>query len=365
MTPTDEQIRLAIAQQAADWCVANQSGSLDEAGRRAFMAWLRISPVHVDEYLRMAVISRELQLAAADPQIPLASWLEEARSQAVDNVASLTLPISRRESFWKSLWPRGWLLAVPATALAALLVGVLLFWTEARELLGRGRTYETAHGQQHSWQLSDGSTLRLNTDSAVRVRFSRTQRLIEVTRGQALFKVAHEAHRPFHVAVGGADVIAVGTQFEVYSQGSTALVTVIEGSVAVNNSGAPATFTGAEPPIGTLKLRAGQRVRIESGTVAGEPWTVDLHQTEAWLSGQIVFDQRPLGEVADEFNRYATVAIEIDDPTQRNILVSGIVDVKDSESFIAFLRAMNDVTIERTPTRIKVFRRHRPERNGS
>ena len=364
MTPTDEQIRLAIAQQAADWFVGNQSGALDEAGRGVFMGWLKTSPVHVDEYLRMAAISRGLHVAAADPRIPLESWLEEARSQPVDNVASLSPSISHRESFWKSLRPRGWLLAVPATGLAALVVGLLLFWTEARELLGLGTTYETAHGQQRSWQLSDGSMLRLNTDSAVRVQFSRTRRSIEVTRGQVFFKAVHEARRQFRVVVGGVTLIAVGTQFEVYRPGSTALVTVIDGRVAVLNRATSAVGTGAELPVGTLTLRASQRVRIDSGTVASEPWTVDLHQTEAWLNGKIEFEQRPLGEVADEFNRYASVPVEMEDASLRTILVSGVIDTADLESFIAFLQAMDDVRIDRTPARIKVFRRQRPERSG-
>jgi transmembrane sensor len=364
MTPTDEQIRLAIAQQAADWFAANQLGSLDETGRGEFLGWLKTSPVHVDEYLHMAVISRGLRASAADPRIPLESWLEEARLQPADNVASLSPSISRRESFWKRCRPRGWLPAVPATVLAALVVCLLLFWTEARELLALGTTYETAHGQQRSWQLSDGSALRLNTDSAVRVRFSRTQRLIEVTRGQALFSVAHEARRQFRVLVGGANLIAVGTQFEVYRPGSTALVTVIDGRVAVFNLGTSAFGTGAELPVGTLTLRAGQRIRIESGTVASEPWTVDLHQTEAWLNGKIEFEQRPLGEIADEFNRYASVPVEIGDASLRTILVSGVIDAADLESFVAFLQAMGDVRIERTPARIKVFRRQRPERSG-
>jgi transmembrane sensor len=365
MTPTDEQIRLAIAQQAADWFVANQSGSLDEAGRGAFMGWLKTSPVHVDEYLRMAAISRGLRVAAADPRVPLESWLEEARSEPVDNVASLTPPVSHGESFRKSRWLHRPLLAVvPATVLAALAVVLFLFWTEAWELLGLGTTYETAHGQQHSWQLADGSELRLNTDSAVRVHFSRSQRFVEVARGQALFEVAHEARRQFRVVVGGATLIAVGTQFEVYRLGSAALVTVIDGRVAILNRGTSAVGMGAELPVGTLTLRAGQRVRIESGTVASEPWTVDLHQTEAWLNRKIEFEQRPLGEVADEFNRYASVPVEIEDASLRTILVSGVIDAADLESFIAFLHARDDVRIERTPARIKVLRRQRPERSG-
>jgi len=91
MAPTDEQIRLAIAQQAAEWFVAQRTGSLDEAGRAAFAVWLKTSPVHVDEYLRMAAISGELSLAAQDPRLPVAAWIDEATSETESGKAPRVL----------------------------------------------------------------------------------------------------------------------------------------------------------------------------------------------------------------------------------------------------------------------------------
>ena len=41
MTVTEQQIRHAIAEQAAEWFVASRTGPLDEQGRADFMAWLR------------------------------------------------------------------------------------------------------------------------------------------------------------------------------------------------------------------------------------------------------------------------------------------------------------------------------------
>lgn len=82
MAPTDEQIRLAIAQQAAEWFVAHRTGSLGEEGRAGFAAWLKASPVHLDEYLRMAAIWGELRTTAQDPRLPIEAWIAEAISEA-------------------------------------------------------------------------------------------------------------------------------------------------------------------------------------------------------------------------------------------------------------------------------------------
>lgn len=370
MAPTDEQIRLAIAQQAAEWFVAHRTSPLDDEGRVTFVAWLKTSPVHVDEYLRMAAISGELRLTAQDPQLPVAAWVAEAASEIpgaeAPNAAGSgshhgapnVIPLrpspkthgERRAGRWLSGWRLAGALAIPASVLAAFLVSFLFGGTPAR-------AYETAHGEQRTWRLPDGTTLRLNTDSAVEVRISGTERLVDLSRGQAFFEVPHDLQRRFRVNAGGAEIIAVGTQFDVYRYGRTVQVTVLAGRVAVLSGSVPSPVSGAALPAGTLHLAAGQRLRLVDGVIEGRPTSVDVHDAEAWLRGQIAFEQRPLGEVAAEFSRYAPVPIEIDDPSLRAVPVSGVFDARDAESFLAFLRARKDVVIERSPTRVRVFKR--------
>ena len=55
-----------IAQQAADWFVANRAG-LSAREREDFAAWLKASPLHVEEYLGFAVIARDLRDVCRDP----------------------------------------------------------------------------------------------------------------------------------------------------------------------------------------------------------------------------------------------------------------------------------------------------------
>ena len=64
MTPSEEQVRSAVAQQAGTWFIANQSGSLEHAERAAFVAWLKASPIHVEEYLGVALVAHDLPAAA-------------------------------------------------------------------------------------------------------------------------------------------------------------------------------------------------------------------------------------------------------------------------------------------------------------
>ena len=57
MRTRDVQVREIIADQAGEWFVAHRAGSLSAAERREFEAWLRASPIHVEEYLGVAFAS--------------------------------------------------------------------------------------------------------------------------------------------------------------------------------------------------------------------------------------------------------------------------------------------------------------------
>jgi len=60
MNASDAQIRSAITQVAAEWYAAHRSGPLAEADRAAFLAWLKASPIHIEEYLGVAALERTL-----------------------------------------------------------------------------------------------------------------------------------------------------------------------------------------------------------------------------------------------------------------------------------------------------------------
>jgi transmembrane sensor len=76
----------------------------------------------------------------------------------------------------------------------------------------------------------------------------------------------------------------------------------------------------------------------------------------AWLHRQIAFQHEALSIVAAEFSRYSPAPIVIESPELRALAVSGVFNVDDTESFVAFLRSLKGVGVEVTPTRIRVFK---------
>jgi transmembrane sensor len=358
MTSKDEQIRAAIVDQAAEWLVANDEKPLAAAESAALAAWLKASPVHVEEFLGVSVVARDLREAAADAEYSVDTVV--ARARAEDDA-----PVQR-------LWPRlitparsvssrAWLTVAAATMAAIVLVslGIRSLW-EVRPgvavLVGTTALhFETRHGEQLTRRLADNSVLHLNTDSAVTIRFGRTERLVMLTSGQADFEVAHEPNRAFRVFAGTAEVVAIGTQFDVRLQDDSTVVTVIEGRVAVRPSPVSETRranTNHAPRY--VEVGADQQIRVAADEWPVAPTTVDTLRSTAWLRHEIMFDHEPLERVAADFNRYATKRIEIATPALRNLEITGAFATGDTEAFIAFLRSLQGVRVEVTATDVRV-----------
>jgi transmembrane sensor len=363
MNSNDEQVRAAIAEQAGEWFVANDEGPLDATDAAALAAWLKASPVHVEEFLGVSVIARDLKEARSDPEFALEAIL--ARAQAEDEKQVLPL------------WPRvidtvrngtssRWLAAAVAMAACAVLsVGVLLtrnLWQpiahpSAPEVVA-ALHFETGHGEQASHRLADNSVLHLDTDSAVTVRYSKNERLVTLTSGQADFEVTHEPSRAFRVIAGWAVVIDLGTKFDVRLEQGSTLVTVVEGRVAVGPSEAsekPGTNVSQNHSPRLSELSANQQMRVTEGEWPATPVEVDAQRATAWMHRQIAFDHEPLERVAAEFNRYSAKPIEIATPALRNLQISGVFATDDPEAFIAFLRSLKGVRVEVTETQIRVW----------
>jgi transmembrane sensor len=352
MSAGDDRHSQTIAEQAADWFVANRE-PLDAAQRAAFGEWLRRSPRHEEEYLELLRLARRLQGALSEPP-SLEALLADVRSE---EAAQVTPIAARRRALPAPLARRQWLYAAAAAGVACL--GLLLLWGTVirrapQSAEAPGESYAAGHGQQLVQPLADGSVLHLDTDSAVTVRYEPRLRRVEVERGQVVFDVAHDPDRPFRVTAGSAQVTAVGTEFNVYLQGEVTLVTVVEGRVAVGPSGGGGT--AAAGTTGLMQVGAGQQVRVIRGELPAQPSQVDARQVTAWLHRQIAFQHESLSVVAAEFSRYSPAPIVIESPELRTLAVSGVFNVDDTESFVAFLRSLKGVGVEVTPTRIRIFK---------
>jgi transmembrane sensor len=239
-------------------------------------------------------------------------------------------------------------------ALAACVV-LLLMLTGIVGWLYRGVTYATGIGEQRTIRLADNSVIDLNARSTIRVHFSQDARTVELIQGQALFHVAKDTHRPFVVRSDGMAVRAVGTEFDVYRKQTGMVVTVLEGRVAVTPTTHERNSSAATSQTSAI-LSAGEQLTV-TPVAALRPHRADITVATAWTQRRLVFEETPLAEVAEEFNRYSVRQLNIDDPELARRPISGIYSSSDPSSVIGFLRAQPGLQVTETEREIRVSRR--------
>jgi transmembrane sensor len=152
------------------------------------------------------------------------------------------------------------------------------------------------------------------------------------------------------VRAGNALLKDVGTQFNVDMHSNGTTVTVVEGRVAVDSPGAREIAGAQADNIGhgavePLILGANDRVLVTPAGVGAPQRGVNVAAAVAWTQRQLMFEHRPLSEVAEEFNRYNRDRIDIDSAELKRQEVTGVFEAKDPASFVAFLSSIPGVEI--------------------
>ncbi len=304
----------SMSDQAIDWIILLNSGNATEQDKTNAGRWQR---------------SREHERAYREAE---ALWQDMGDVMARENVGSVPRQqdeIAKPRQFVR--W--GWTSGVAVTAILLLLITPFSRYSD--QWLS---DYSTGVGDQQLLTLADGSTIRLNTDSAIAVRYTQNSRQIRLYRGQAIFSVAADARRPFEVVTDDALVRALGTVFEVWDDGGNTYVTVIEHAVSLR-------------PVSKQSGR--KEIRIAEGQQAGygnesgwqQPVSVDVTQYTAWQRGKLIFKNRTLGEVITELGRYSPGRIIITDEKISSLKVSGVFPVREADKIPDMIGKMLPVKI--------------------
>lgn len=374
-----------IYQEASEWFVECRAGDLEAKTRQAFDSWLRKSPEHLKAYLELSAIWNDgpsldpdgrldpdtliaealadrddvIDLSAARSGMDTPNAPPEGTTAAALEAATPPLHQAYRRFRWRS---------VAAIAASLVIAGVAaLFYVRTSQ----APNYATEIGEQRSLTLTDGSTVELNSRSKIVVRYTSQGRNVELLQGQALFRVAKDANRPFIVKTGATLVRAVGTEFDVYQKRDGTVVTVVEGRVAILTGHAlpeprAQTDENDKPQQTNLEFSAVPKGQVGNILVAaGEQLTVtpklisiaehpNIATATAWTQRQLVFESAALSDVADEFNRYNDRQLIVADPRLGTFHVSGVFSSTDPASLIRFLRARPELKITETESQIRI-----------
>jgi len=335
MTAGDASVKLV--DEAADWFARRRSGQMSLQEVRELEVWLESDASHRSAFHDVGRVWVKAHLVATDPEI-LA--IREAAMRH----------FTRRRRFYAA----GSALAITAVFCVLLYVaGLTGLWRDWVSPISDQR-YQTAIGQTMTVLLADGSSVVLDSDTALAVHETWRRRDLTLEHGQAYFHVAKDPARPFVVSAAGSSVMATGTAFDVRLDPGRLMVLLDEGRLHIDiaaTASVPAQQTNMVAGWRLTASSSGERAltAVNSETLA--------HALE-WRTGHLTFVGQSVATVAAELNRYS----------QRKVIVlsdlaatpiDGVFRTADIDGFVSLLvkshlaRVLDSTDAEITLTSLK------------
>jgi transmembrane sensor len=200
---------------------------------------------------------------------------------------------------------------------------------QARNLHTKEET--VPRGKRKSLRLSDGSLVKLNSDTKISFpkAFGQAVRTVSL-EGEAFFNVERDESKPFVISVGDLKVKVLGTSFNVknYEDENEVEITVRSGRVSVNLN------SDSTSPIILIK---DQKLIYNKATEAFRITDVDAVQESSWVNGSLQFNNTPMLSVEHTLEKWYDVDIIIENKSLYNTSFTG---VHLNESLVSMLESI-------------------------
>ncbi|MFJ2995357.1 FecR domain-containing protein [Pandoraea sp. NPDC087047] len=300
-----------VAQQAVEWWVTLQGGDATESLRAACARWREAHPEHERAWRHIETADRRMRhvsdtLGASLAQAALRAPRSRGRRMAVKAIAGALF-----------VGTGAWVASDPLT----------VQWLRADA--------RTGVGERRTLRLADGTTLVLNTRSAVRLSMDGEVRRIALVDGEIMVTTGKDAGhvppRPLVVTTAHGTLEPLGTRFVVrQTQGSSdATVQVFEGAVRVTPAAA-----SANDAAGAQIVHAREQAQFHTGGVGPVQPLTD--GDGAWADGMFVAVDMRLDAFLAELSRYRRGYLRCD-PAVASLRVSGTYPLADTDAILGVL----------------------------
>ena len=345
-----------IEEEACDWIVKFEGDNPpDQNDIIQLREWMAQSQTHKDTLLRLASTWNDMDI------------LESLGVPQVDSSLSL---IQRVKTLAEHTICKGfYLLRILSRlsrefAFASIILGLTLFIIYSNvNPYSVPEIYLTKVGEHSEQTLTDGTVLSLNTNSKAEVMYTQDKRIINLVKGEAHFKVAKDAQRPFEVYVHNKVVQAIGTAFSVNRMENSVEVLVTEGKVIlfaqVLGSLTKDILTQADAPIDETEenqtkvvttLLAGQRATLDTLADNSAINIEHLQKDEqarklSWQEGKLIFAGESLEEVVRQVSRHTALVIKVNDPELQNLRVGGQFQLGETGALFDVLESAFNIEV--------------------
>jgi transmembrane sensor len=336
----DFKIENRMLDEAARWFARLQAADCSLQERAAFRKWKAADERHALAYEQASQAAASIdQLMALDPRMQ--ALLDEALIPAV--ARDVAEPVRSRGRV------RQW--AIPAALAASVALAFVSLRFVGDDTPAPDGVVLQAEAAPRTVELEDGSTVQMDVNTKLRVLMTAGRREVTLEAGRAMFDVASDRSRPFSVAAATSRTVALGTQFQVELDRSKVVVTLAEGSVAIDNE--------APTQIWRERLHPGEQLQIDVASAARDKRVVDPSVVTSWTRGRLVFRNTRLVEAIEQVNRYSTKKVRLGDPGLGDLRVAGNFIAGDSDLIVdALASALPLRVVDGGEKEIILFRRY-------
>ncbi len=286
-------------QEALEWFSRLRQPGCDEGERQVFAAWCQ-APQNAQAYAELETFWQQLQPPPARP-----------RPRQIT---------ARRSHLGK------WLALLFLLVLGAL---AYLYWPLMQRL---GSEMHTDVGERRSLRLADGSTVHLDSASAMNVDLRGRTRQLHLVQGQVYLEVLLDG-RAMEVEVGDARIQVFGTRLQIARYAHHDELVVVSGKAMV--------VQGGEQRL----VSAGERVTFD-GTRIDSVQKADLKTADSWRNGRLRATDMPLGQVLERLAGYQGERLWILDEQTVHRRVSGDFNLDRPAESLAALASTQQLQLQ-------------------
>lgn len=314
----------AIKTQAAAWLERRDRADWSDADQAELDAWLAKSTENYLFYHRVA-----------------SAWARSQRLVVLRHPRSQTLKVNTQSKLRPLLVTA---VAISAAVAVLAVAGTLLFPSSGRH------TFVTPIGGHEIITLKDGSSIELNTDTVVRTDIGSDHQIAFIERGEAFFKIAHDAGHPFTVTANNNKITVLGTKFSVRDEPDRVEVKLVDGKVWFTSDNGKAAARSALMTPGDVLVATATSLSVANRTPAA------LANDLGWRRGLLIFHHSTLADAASEYNRYNTQKIVVADAAAARLTLSGSLPANDTREFLTIAKKFFGLHVQKYGDEIVISR---------
>ncbi|MEN7549813.1 FecR domain-containing protein [Rapidithrix thailandica] len=301
---TDYQVEDFIMDDSfQDYCL-----ELNQHHTSFWELWITENPSKQEEFEEAKALLKEIlihETASAQEgnylfiRNKLQAYINSSLSQKIKFVHRIHQPV----------WWRNWAAAI----VLVLLASIIFLWNRGQtEVIAEVTppveyiVKETLTGQRSTINLSDGTVIKLNSESRLRIpkNYSAHQREVYL-EGEAFFEVAKDSLHPFRILSGKVETKVLGTSFNIraYPEASQIQVAVVTGKVQVSNTKGSGQAALMLTPNEMAVFSKGDHLFSKTG--------FDNRKVTSWKDDIIYFYKDDLSKVVTKLERWYGVEVEV------------------------------------------------------